>query len=151
MTGNKFSDGTQCIIKPLKPNGDGWTELPFDQRYSLGFPGRAFFFKARGLAVISAVEVATDKDQIERGFEYHLSVSRQTIIGTSRCDSEDAKWVLGQFGLEGAEEDNHVPFGKVRNFWRPVASPLVGLECKCKESEPAIIEDKGDYIWRGTP
>jgi hypothetical protein len=71
--------------------------------------------------------------------------------GTSiRCDSNEAKWVLDQFGLEGAEEDNHVPFGIVRNFWRPVADKLVGIECQCKAEEPEIREDKGDFIWRPT-
>lgn len=54
----------------------------------------------------------------------------------------------GGIGLEGAEEDNHVPHGKVRNFWRPVAELLVGKECECKAEEPVIREDKGDFIWR---
>lgn len=31
----------------------------------------------------------------------------------------------------------------------PVAENLIGLQCAGKESEPAIIEDKGDYVWRG--
>ena len=150
MTDN-FIDGTASIIKPLRPNGVGWKEMPMDQRYTLGFPSRAFFFKEKCLTVISAVEVATDKDMIERGFEYHISISKRIVGMTIRCDSNEAKWVLDQFGLEGAEEDNHVPNGMVRNFWRPVASNLVGLECKCKESEPAIVEDKGDFIWRGIP
>lgn len=48
----------------------------------------------------------------------------------------------------GWEEDNHVPYGIARNFWRPLAENLVGIECKCKEEEPAIVEDKGDYVWR---
>lgn len=30
-----------------------------------------------------------------------------------------------------------------------VADKYVGHECECKKSEPAIKEDKGDFIWRG--
>jgi hypothetical protein len=118
------------------------------QLYSTGFPARAFAHE-NGLFVISAVKVASDKDGIDRGLEYHVSISRPVAPGvTSRCNSDEAKWVLDQFGLEGAEEDNHVPFGKVRNFWRAVATPLIGMECACKEEEPAIREDKGDFVWR---
>ena len=92
-----------------------------------------------------------DGDRFDRGPEYHLSISRQTPAGPRRCTSEMARIVLRQFGLEGAEEDNHVPNGVVRNFWRPVADPLVGLECECKDEEPAIVEDKGDFVWRPAP
>jgi hypothetical protein len=123
-------------------------EVPGAQRYSFGYPARAFSHKD-GLFVISAVEVASDKDGIDRGFEYHVSISRPVSPGvTSRCSSNEAHWVLDQFGLEGAEEDNHVPHGRVRNFWRAVATPLIGMECACKEEEPAIREDNGDFVWR---
>jgi hypothetical protein len=112
---------------------------------TLGFSGKAYGNRARGLYVISAVEVAKDADGIDRGPEYHLSISRDG----HRCSSADARAALADFGMDGGEEDNHVPGGKVRNFWRPVADCFVGLECACKANEPAIIEDKGDYVWRG--
>jgi hypothetical protein len=143
-----FADGRRCIVPVLRPKGAGWTEVPGVQRFTGGFPGRAYSHK-EGLFVISAVEVASDNDGIDRGFEYHISISRPTQPGmVARCTSNEAKWVLDQFGLDGAEEDNHVPFGKVRNFWRAVATSLVGLECSCKAEETAIVEDKGDYVWR---
>ena len=66
----------------------------------------------------------------------------------ARIDTNEAKWVLAEFGLDGAEEDNHVPHGIVRNFWRPVASGLVGKECRCKAEEVVIRENKGDFVWR---
>jgi hypothetical protein len=119
-----------------------------DKRYSMGFPSRAFFHDESSLAVISAVEVASEPG-MDKGFEYHISISKQYRDGTrGRCSSNEAKWVLRQFGLDGSEEDNHVPHGFVRNFWRPVAETLVGIECPCKEEEPAIREDKGDFVWR---
>jgi hypothetical protein len=144
-----YADGTPCIVKVLTPKGDDWREIPMDKRYSLGFPSRAFIHKSN-LAVISAVEVASEPG-MDKGFEYHVSISKQFPGGFSgRCDSNEAKWVLDQFGLDGAEEDNHVPHGIVRNFWRPVADRLVGIECPCKAEEPAIREDKGDFVWRPT-
>jgi hypothetical protein len=75
----------------------------------------------------------------------------QLFGGPARCDRNEAKWALEQFGLDGAEEDNHVPGGVVRNYWRTVATGLIGLECECKAEEPAISEDKGDFVWRAAP
>lgn len=134
------------IIKPKRPISAGWTRLPDPHKaITLGYTGEAYEFSANGLYVISAVEVAKDPDGIDKGPEYHVSISRHG----KRCTSADALWVLSQFDMLDAEEDNHVPFGIVRNFWRPVADSLVGIECACKKDEPAIVEDKGDYVWRG--
>ena len=145
-----FADGTRSITSVLRPKGSGWRELPCDKRFSLGYPARTFFHAKSNLAVISAVEVADD-GKIDKGPEYHVSISKQTVLGPIRCDSNEAKWVLDQFGMNGAEEDNHVPHGTVRNFWRPVATRLIGLECGWKAEEPAIVENKGDFIWRHAP
>lgn len=143
-----FANGIRSITSVLRPKGNGWREIPCDKKFTMGYPSRAFFHAKSCLAVISAVEVASD-GKIDKGPEYHVSISKQTIRGGSRCDSNEAKWVLDQFGMDGAEEDNHVPNGIVRNFWRPVAQHLVGLECECKADEPAITENKGDFVWRG--
>lgn len=135
------------IIKPKRPIIEGWRQGPTPPpEVSLGYESEWWFHPVYKLSVISAVEVAKDGDGIERGPEYHISVSKK---GCRRCSSQEARLVLKQFDLEGAEEDNHVPYGIVRNFWRPVAESLIGLECACKESEPAMVEDKGDYVWRG--
>ena len=117
----------------------------------MGYPSRAFIHNGSRLAVISAVEVASEPG-MDKGFEYHVSISKQLSGGIGvRCDPNEDAWVLAQFGLEGAEEDNYVPHGYVRNFWRPVAAGLVGIECPCKADEPAINEDKGDFVWRAAP
>ena len=146
MSDTFHDSGVVSVVSVLHPKGEGWSEVSVSQKFSLGYPIRAFIHESR-LAVLSAVEVVPDE---KKGPEYHISISKQTIP-PSRCTSNEAKWVLDQFQLEGAEEDNHVPSGVVRNFWRPVADPLVGLECKCKETEPVIREDKGDFIWRPAP
>lgn len=148
MTGDTYADGTRSVIAVLRPKGEGWREVPLGNGMTLGYPSRAFVYDRNNLAVISAVEVASDDN---KGPEYHISISKQLIGGAQRCDSNEAKWVLEQFGLDGAEEDNHVRSGIVRNFWRPVATGLIGLECKCKDDEPAIMEDRGDFVWRDSP
>jgi hypothetical protein len=96
---------------------------------------------------MSAVEVAADADGIARGPEYHISVSKQTAaLKPERCSIEEGQFVLKAFGLDGWEEDNHVPDGKVRNFWRACADNMVGRECTCKETEHLVIE--GDFEHR---
>jgi hypothetical protein len=149
-----FADGVTSLVAVKRPRLPGWREVPTEALDGLpansGQPMRAFFHGQSGLAVLSAVEFIDD-GKVD-GPEYHLSVSRQhRTMGTRRCSSVEARWVLKQFGLEEATEDNHVPHGIVRNFWRPVADPMVGRECLCVEDENAIVEDKGDYVWRAAP
>lgn len=136
------------IIQPLKPAGDGWIGGE-DVRHQLRseFPLTWWWYEPCRLYVLSAVEVAADTDGVHRGPEYHLSVSRQTPdLRPVRCSAEEGMFVLGAFGLDGWEEDNHVPDGKVRNYWRAVAENLVGRECACKETEHLVVE--GDFEHR---
>lgn len=139
----------KSVIEPKQPKPESdweraaWWQCP-PQLAALGYPVEAWEHPT-GLFVLSAVERAKPETDMEDiGPEYHLSIS----LRGGRCDSKAAKYVLKTFGLEDATEDNHVPHGKVRNFWRPVADKFSGIECKCKE-EPAMIEDKGDFVWRG--
>lgn len=140
------------IIKPLQPIRDGW-ESWGEHTVMLGYPCERWFHPSSEIQVISAVEVANDKDGSSNGPEYHISVSRlrnplSRAPKPERVDTNDAKFVLAEFGVDGAEEDNHVPNGIARHFWRPVASGLVGKECKCKAEEVVIRENRGDFIWR---
>lgn len=137
----------ESIIKPLRPLYPGWHgPIAVPPRYTMGFAGQSWMSVKHSLFVISALEVAKDKDGIDRGPEFHISISKRSGPNVARCSVAEAAWVLHQFGLDGAEEDNHVPGGVVRNFWRPVADAMVGLECACKEAEQAVVE--GDYVWR---
>ena len=145
-----YSDGTPSIIACLQPKSPGWREMPMLTGAPLarmGYPHRLYWHRASMIQVISVVEVAADADC--EGPEYHLSICRYSHAGPSRVDSNDARWVLDCFKLEGAKEDNHVPHGRVRNFWRPVAGDWVGVRCRCEDEEPAIREEKGDFVWRG--
>lgn len=141
------------IIQPLRP-GAGWQQWPVDVST---WPTRPYaierwYNRLNEVQVISAIEVVKEIGRDDRP-EYHLSISglKYMAVKNHRCSDSLARWALKQFGLDGWEEDNHVPGGLVRNWWRPVADPLVGQECLCKETEPEIREDKGDYIWRDAP
>ena len=136
------------IVQPKTPTGPGWERVHNPNNAlldSLGYPHATWVHAGNCMFAISAVEVATDPGRPALGPEYHLSISRQG----ERCTTADALWVLAQFDLLDAKEDNHVPSGRVRNWWRPVADHLSGYECPCTDEEPAVREDKGDYVWRG--
>ncbi len=140
------------IVKTLEPIREGW-ECWGEHSVMFGYPCKRWFHYASEIQVLSAVEVAVDKDGSSNGPEYHISMSRlrnprERTAKAERIDTNDAKFVLAEFGVDGAEEDNHVPGGVVRNFWRPVASGLVGKECRCKAEEVVIRESRGDFIWR---
>jgi hypothetical protein len=134
----------ELVVKPKAPTDKAWVLL--DSIEIEGYPAQRYCYPPQGLIVISSVEVVNDPDDIERGPEYHVSVSK---AGYNRCTRNEAKFVLKAFGMTDSEEDNHVPFGKVRNFWMPVADRFKGLVCPCKDSEPLFRENKGDYVWRG--
>lgn len=140
----------KSIIQPKRPNIRGWLIegdwMPPPSMSAMGYPVEAWWHAQNGLFVLSAVEVTSEPGKPDLGPEYHLSVSK---AGNKRCSSADALWVLAQFDLLDALEDNHVPGGFVRNFWRPVADHLSGYECPCVATEPAMVEDKGDFVWRG--
>lgn len=140
------------ILTPRRPTGGGWQDCG-DIRVQMrsAYPVSMWWHEEHQLKVFSAVEVAYDgPGSIEKGPEYHLSMSKALPTGEpSRCSLAEAMWVLAQFGLDGWEEDNHVPNGVVRNFWRPIAENLVGIECECKETETLVVE--GDYEHRPLP
>ena len=147
-----YADGTPSIITCLKPKRHGWVEFqlpPASPLRQMGYPVRVYRHTRSMITVFSAVEVTSDS--VVGGPEYHLSISRDGRDGTERVDSNDARWALGEFSIEGAREDNHVPYGLVRNFWRPVAGNWVGVRCRCEDDEPKITENKGDFVWRGAP
>lgn len=140
------------IINPKQPTGPGWSldksriaQEAMRRAGVGGWPCEVWLHRQNGICVLSAVEVAHEPGQPDLGPEYHLSVSQ----AGRRISAGDALWVLAQFDLLDATEDNHVPNGKTRNFWRPVADHLSGYQCPCQDDEPAMREDKGDFVWRG--
>jgi len=146
---------SQLIIKPLRPRGHGWVQWPADTSAwdAKPYAIERWYNRGQETQVFSAVEVILPEGARETRPEYHVSVSglKHGAAENYRCSDSRARWVLKEFGLDGWFEDNHVPHGLVRNFWRPVADPLVGDVCSCVESEPAVREMKGDYVWRDAP
>lgn len=140
----------ESLIMSRRPAGTGWRQVHLTaaekQSISLGYEVEAWIHES-GIRVFSSLEVAAPEPGAEElGPEYHLSMSGPHMTRVTR---QHALWVLQQFGLEDATEDNHVPHGFVRNFWRPVADSLSGYQCPCVEDEAVVKEDKGDFVWRG--
>jgi len=135
------------IIKPLQPTPLAMPMWRFDGWINTGLGmAMVWMHRTQELVVLSAVEKAEpEKGEIDVGPEHHISVSRG---GGRRCTANDARATLQMFAADDALEDNHVPYGKVRNFWMPVADKYRGYECPCVEHEPAMLEDRGDYLWR---
>jgi hypothetical protein len=146
------------IIRPLRPlNLSAWECWPAPARFPNGLrphSAERWVHKRERISVLSTVEPIRD-DGGELRPEYHVSLCRliEGPFGAEpvRVDSATALDVLRLFGAEKLLEDNHVPSGKVRNFWRPVADPIADQQCACVEVEPQIREDRGDFVWRAAP
>jgi hypothetical protein len=108
------------VIQPKRPIVQNWRRATWwkcpPQLAEFGYPVEAWEHPSSGLFCLSALEVAHDPGKPALGPEYHLSVT----MNGQRCTAADALFALASFGLEDAKEDNHVPNGRVRNFWRPV-------------------------------
>lgn len=130
------------IIKPKRPEGK-WNYA--GSQTELGFESHYWRYEKLGILARSALEVATEKDGSTNGPEFHISFSK---TGMKRCSTNEIKFCLIAFQIEGAIEDNHVPGGFVRNFWMPVNKNIIGKHCKCEKEENKIIEDNGEYVWR---
>lgn len=143
---------TTKILHALKPkNLSEWDRWPVRsnlarEAYDVG----RWYHRRTSIQVVSAIEVVREEGREQRP-EYHISISHADMRTgvVSRVNSNDARAILAMFDVSGWLEDNHAPSGKARNFWRPIAEPAVGVPCVCVDDEPAIVEDKGDYIWRG--
>lgn len=132
------------ILEPKKPIAGSRWKFSTSHRDEHGYR-QDYYSHPDGFTAISALEVATGILRNKAIPQYHLSIAK---VPGRRCSSQDAKFILKQFGMSDALEDNHVPFGFSRNFWLPVDESKIGIECSCVEDEPAIVEDKGDFVWR---
>lgn len=101
-------------------------------------------------SVLSSVDFV---DEPEPSLQWHVSITRIGQAGPLVADDALVRTVLEDFDMsvarERAEEDNHVPFGKARNFWLPVPEHLRGVPCPCKASETP--HRRGAYTWRDVP
>ncbi|HZF28716.1 MAG TPA: hypothetical protein VE907_06345 [Gammaproteobacteria bacterium] len=147
--------GLPLIVKPFRPLTGGWEPVevawPRDrrQRYVI----EKYYNRGQELQVITAIEMVEPDDLVvrPRRAEFHVSVSGLKWMAPApyRVSDSRARWAMKQFGYAGYTEDNHVPGGIARNYWRPVDDHFQGEVCKCLEREPTMREMKGDYVWRG--
>jgi hypothetical protein len=132
------------LPEPKTPQGGSWTKAgPMKPHPDPDMIGHGFIYDhLSGIRAISAVEFLEFKGgNGEKRFEYHLSISN----AGRRANQDQVKQAVADFGMEGAEEDNHSA-SVTRNFWLPVGAK-VAPECPCKEIEKP--HDEGDgFIWR---
>lgn len=121
-------------ITSRRPTGDGWTFMGFLRPPPVYELVTAWSHRT-GINVVSSVP------RTEAGPEWHISV---TFRG-GRASREQVRAALAAFDMRDAEEDNHVPHGKARNFWLPVNRDARGKHCKCKDESPLFTE--GEYQW----
>jgi len=145
-------DGVPLVVSIFRPPSEQWEQWPVSVA---GFEvkpivAERYYCESHRVQVITSLECVQPEDGTPARVEYHLSVSAIDVDGSvMRADEQLAQWALRQFGFAGGLQDNHVPSGRVRNYWRPIADPLQGQECPCVDDEPAMIEMQGDYTWRG--
>lgn len=147
-------DPKHRILQPMRPGGSSsWVMWPLmnPEFVAEAYAAERWFNRAHEIQVISSIE-GVRQDNGSKRFEYHLSVTACTWpdFKVMRCNDQTARWAMVQFNFTDYVEDNHVPGGKTRNYWRPIAQNQ-DPSCHCFETEPKIVEDKGDYIWRHAP
>lgn len=75
--------------------------------------------------------------------QWHVSISGVR----ERPKEAMVQRMLRDFGMVGAEEDNHEP-GKARHFWILQDSRIgEDASCECKEGETTVVEPDG-YKWQ---
>jgi hypothetical protein len=66
----------------------------------------------------------------------------------TRATDVDLQRVKRDFGIVGAEEDNHEP-GAVRSLWLP-CDPKHRVDCECKATEVQVVDARG-HRWSNAP
>lgn len=82
--------------------------------------------------------------------QFMLSISASGAGGRRRATDAEVTQALRDFGMDGAEEDNHQP-GIIRMFFL-LADPRPGeegIQCDCKEDEQVVVEPDG-FRWSRT-
>lgn len=127
-------DPAPVLPASRSPRVPGWRPLPRSMPLH--------FVWGRGpLRVISSVGMMELPDGGgEQGPTWLISVSS----GGTRATDREARRALRDFGMAGAEEDNHTP-GIARAFFL-VVDPARRVDCECKTTETVIVEEDG-YRW----
>lgn len=126
------------VMQPLRPRkGSHWL-LAWRRRLELAFAEQlpeAEMWTRSGVRVLSNIELAQLPDGAGVGPQWHVSISRYP----NRADKRDVERALRDFGMVGAEEDNHEP-GTARHFWLPVDAEhrMFGKRCPLHGEQVAL-------------
>ena len=141
MVFQRASRSPSCLAPKRPPIWMQWErlpELPARSRMEPAvFAYERWHLRTR-LVVVSAVELV---DWIDAPtWQFHVSVS----AGGKRANDDQVARALRDFGMLGAEEDNHYRDALARHFWRHcAASPGDETQCECKADEKTIVMPDG--------
>lgn len=124
-----------------RPRG-GWTALPVQSAFTRDsqFTQTSRWQKG-SIVVLSSLEHAELPGSGGlAGPTWHISVSRYG----KRPTPKDVGRALRDFGMVGADEDNHHP-GVARHYFMPI-DPAYRSACECKTTEDVIVEKDG-FAW----
>ena len=130
---------------PKRPLAGNWIERPANPHFP--FP-HLLFDSVAGVRVMSSVDFIGGEDTPsgQPRHEFHVSISECGGRASRECVTQ----VLVDFGMVGANEDNHTGSnGVARHFWLPVVDGQQ-VECPCQKEEP-VHDEGGDYRWREAP
>lgn len=133
------------ITAPKRPaTWKQWEEIPIPSHILATAPRGTMlctperWHLRRRIVVISSVELVDWRGS--PAWQFHVSVSG----GGVRATPEQTRRALDDFGLVGAEEDNHHATGIARHFWRMCsAAPGDETQCECKDDERTVVQADG--------
>lgn len=143
--------GEEVRPAPKHPKGEGWrkvTTLFLEQNSDeVGIaPMVCWSHPLSMTSVMSSTHWVTDDG--DPHWEWHVSVSGHRRTGYAPPSRMGLNKALVDFGMLGADEDNHLP-GVARHFWLNVGQ-TTQAPCDCKATEKP--HDEGDgFIWREAP
>jgi hypothetical protein len=123
------------------PRGAEWQPLPVPRVLWTSNTLSVSRWQRGAVLVVSALEDAELPGAGgASGPTWHVSISR---LG-KRPRPRDVAHALRDFGMVGAEQDNHHP-GVAQHYFMPV-DPAYRSACECKTTEDVIVEADG-YTW----
>lgn len=115
-----------------QPTGKGWTFCGFRMLPPPCY--KALLWQSDdGLSVLSAVEDPEGPEEFHLSAVCFINATKQRV-----CTDEEMERVRADFGMGGAEEDNHGP-GNARHLWLRTDKDTQE-ECPCKQDEERVVE-----------
>lgn len=119
--------------------GSRWEQTPIPDAVSSVHPRSSAWIRGRLIVISSLADMELPGGGV--GPTWLVTIS---VLGRKRADDHEVRKALRDFGMIGAEEDNHTA-GVTRGFFLPVDPARRGL-CECKTDETTIVEPDG-YTW----